>query len=104
MWRRFDEVLRFEKPDLEQVIDLMHRHLSRLGVSKKLLVRKAKELVNMSHGEVERVCLDVLKTCVMEGRNTCQEKDIERAIQRQKRRQEILNRVSEDVHPKVDIE
>ncbi|MBW1938037.1 MAG: ATP-binding protein [Deltaproteobacteria bacterium] len=104
LWRRFDEVLRFEKPDLEQITDLMHRHLSRLGVSKKLLVQKAKELLNMSHGEVERVCLNVLKVCVMEGRNTCQEKDIEQAIQRQKLRQEILNRVSEDVHPKVDIE
>ena len=88
LWRRFDEVLRFEKPDLEQITDLMHRHLSRLGISKKLLVQKAKELLNMSHGEVERVCLDVLKACVMEGKKTFQEKDIERAIQRQKRRQE----------------
>ncbi len=104
LWRRFDAILRFEKPDLEQIIDLMHRHLSGLGVSKELLAQKARELLNMSHGDVERVCVDILKLCVMEGKKTCEEKDVEQAIQRQKHRQKILNRVSEDVHPKVDIE
>ncbi len=60
--------------------------------------------INMSHGEVERVCLDVLKACVMEGRNTCQEKDIEQAIQRQKHREEILKRAFGWALPKVDTE
>jgi len=68
LWRRFDEVLRFEKPDMNQIIDLMNRHLSRLGIPKNVSVEKAKELLNMSHAEVERVCVDVLKSCVMEGK------------------------------------
>lgn len=104
LWRRFDEVLRFEKPDLEQITDLMHRHLSPLGVVRNSLAKRAGELLNMSHADVERVCVDILKRCVMEGKKTFQEEDIERAIQRQKHRQQILNRVSADVHPKVDIE
>ena len=104
LWRRFDEVLRFEKPDMDQIVDLMNRHLSRLGVSKNLLVEKAKELLNMSHAEVERVCIDVIKSCVMEGKKACTKNDIERAIQRQKHRQEILNRVSYELHPKVDTD
>lgn len=104
LWRRFDEVLRFEKPSLEQIIDLMQGHLLRLGVSKKLLAQKAKELLDMSHGEVERVCLDVLKSCVMDGKRTCQKKDIEQAIQRQKHREEILKRASEGALPKIDTE
>jgi SpoVK/Ycf46/Vps4 family AAA+-type ATPase len=104
LWRRFDEVLRFEKPDINQIIDLMNRHLSCLGVPKKVSVEKAKELLNMSHAEVERVCVDVLKSCVMEGKKACKKNDIERAIQRQKHRQKILNRVSGELHPKVDTD
>lgn len=104
LWRRFDEVLRFEKPDLQQIIDLMHRHLSHLGVAKDLFSRRAKELLNMSHAEVERVCTDILKGCVLEGKRICQENDIKKAIQRQKHRKKILNHVSQGVHPKVDIE
>ena len=45
-------MLRFEKPSLEQIVELMQRYLSRLGVSKKLLAQKAKELLNMSRGSV----------------------------------------------------
>jgi SpoVK/Ycf46/Vps4 family AAA+-type ATPase len=104
LWRRFDEVLRFEKPDMNQIIDLMNRHLSRLGIPKNVSVEKAKELLNMSHAEVERVCVDVLKSCVMEGKKVCKKNDIERAIQRQKHRQKILNRVSGELHPKVDTD
>jgi SpoVK/Ycf46/Vps4 family AAA+-type ATPase len=104
LWRRFDEALRFEKPDMDQIIDLMDRHLSRLGVPKNLLVEKAKELLNMSHAEVERVCVDVIKGCIMEGKKACKKNDIERAIQCQKHRQEILNRVSYELHPKVDTD
>ncbi|MCK4786024.1 MAG: ATP-binding protein [Desulfobacteraceae bacterium] len=104
LWRRFDEVLRFEKPDLNQIIDLMHRHLSRLGITRDLFSLRAKELLNMSHAEVERVCVDILKDCVLEGKKICQETDIEKAIQRQKYRKKILNHVSQGVHPKVDME
>ncbi|MFH0957324.1 MAG: AAA family ATPase [Pseudomonadota bacterium] len=104
LWRRFDEVLRFEKPDLQQIIDLMHRHLSHLGVANDLFSRRAKELLNMSHAEVERVCVDILKGCVLAGKRICQEKDIAQAIQHQKYRKKILNHVSQGVTPKVDME
>jgi AAA+ superfamily predicted ATPase len=104
LWRRFDEILRFEKPDLKQIIDLMHRHLSHLGVANDLFSPRAKELLNMSHADVERVCVYILKGCVLEGKRICQETDIEQAIQRQKYRKKILNHVSQGVHPKVDME
>jgi len=104
LWRRFDEILRFEKPSLDQITELMYGFLSRLGVSRKIIAQKAKVLLTMSHAEVERVCVDVLKECVMEGKKTCQEKDIDRAVNRQKDRIQILHHVSSGLHPKVDIE
>ena len=82
----------------------MRRFLSGLGISSKILIQKARALVGMSHAEVERTCIDILKECVLEGKKTCQEKDIDRAVKRQKDRIRILKYVSSDAHPKVDIE
>ena len=102
LWRRFDEIARFEKPTLPQVELLLKKKLgSRLSPSSSYKT-VAKRLKGMTHAEVERVCLDTLKRNVLKGNSNVSSDDIDEAIRRQETRKQILLKSQSDGVPTVD--
>jgi SpoVK/Ycf46/Vps4 family AAA+-type ATPase len=88
LWRRFHEIVRFDLPNREQIYELLRRSLSRLPGQDSVLNQVADELVGLSHAEVQRICGDVLKKCIIEGKPYYHRADLEDAIRREKYRLE----------------
>ncbi len=102
LWRRFDEIVRFERPTLPQIIALMEMRLRPLSGNKAKIQVYAKQLEGASFGDIERVCLDVMKACALEGRTHFEQKDMEFAIKRQEIRRQVLENARPTNGPKVD--
>ena len=92
LWRRFDEIVRFEKPDRAQVSALVEKKLASTPHPSAVTGSVFDSLEGMSHAEVERVCFDVLRGLALKGQKTVTKEDFERAIQRQARRRQALEK------------
>jgi SpoVK/Ycf46/Vps4 family AAA+-type ATPase len=102
LWRRFDEIVRFEKPDRSQVEQLLSKKLAHVRVPAGLLRGAVERLDGVSHAEVERVCFDVLKQTALRGCRSVNAEDLELAIQRQEYRKQALARSRASGAPSVD--
>jgi len=92
IWRRFDEVLVFEAPNLEQLKRLLTIKLK--GVRREFDVGNSKIsglFKGMSHADVERVLRRAIKEKVLSGKEFLTERHIQSAIRREDARR---NRVS----------
>jgi SpoVK/Ycf46/Vps4 family AAA+-type ATPase len=102
LWRRFDEIVRFERPDRAQIEQLLAKNLARVHLAAGLLRGAVERLDGMSHAEVERVCLDVLRQAALRGGRAVGPEELELAVQRQEYRQQALQRSRASGAPSVD--
>lgn len=68
LWRRFDEVLYFSKPSLDQLIQLMQLRLRSVRKRELDLDSLAKEMEGFTFADAERVCFETAKAMVLEGK------------------------------------
>jgi SpoVK/Ycf46/Vps4 family AAA+-type ATPase len=105
LWRRFDEIVRFERPNPAQIEQLLVKKLTGVRFAAALLHGTVERLEGMSHAEVELVCLDVLKQAVLRGGGrVVGREDLEVAVQRQEHRRQALERSRPGGAPRVDHE
>ncbi|MBM7867403.1 AAA family ATPase [Heliomicrobium gestii] len=101
LWRRFDEIIRFDKPAPDQIGLLLRKKLA----SKKGAVLPSESmtprLTGMSHAEIERICLDVLRAAVLRGDSTYTLQDLEKAIEKQERRKQTLQNITASDKPHI---
>ena len=102
LWRRFDEILRFERPDAEQIERMLRTKLARASRPGLDLTDSAARLAGMSHAEVERVCLDLLRQVALTDRTRVGVADLAQALDRQERRKQALRRSRTEGVPEVD--
>src|SRR5207302_11489511 len=67
LWRRFDEIIRFERPCPGQVEQLLWKRCGRRLPQNLDLSAVVTELEGATHAEVERVALDALKRIALDG-------------------------------------
>jgi SpoVK/Ycf46/Vps4 family AAA+-type ATPase len=103
IWRRFDEIVRFEKPDEKQINNLLKKKLVNLKVNVTKLTSLSKKLLGMSHAEVERVCFDILRSNVISGDREVKDEDLIEAFNKQERRKQSLIRSHSNHKPTVDV-
>ena len=92
LWRRFDEVVRFEKPIRKQLISFLENKLLHLNPSKVVIEAAANGLQGMSFADAERVCLDVQKRLALEGQKKLNPNMLTAAVLRQQRRKYLLTK------------
>ena len=91
LWRRFDEVVCFDKPNLEQVRRLLtiktRAIRSDLPLSDTQFVNR---FTGMSHSDIERVLVRAIKDMILKGREFLSKDLVTRALEREvdRRRQE----------------
>ncbi|RRR67081.1 MAG: ATP-binding protein [Candidatus Viridilinea halotolerans] len=69
LWRRFDEVIFFDRPDAEASAEILRRVLHQVGLAPGIvLIERARELIGASHADVERIGLDAVKQTVLNHR------------------------------------
>ena len=103
LWRRFDEVVRFERPTVEQIDELMKKRLSRVKNSRVSITRHATQLEGATFGDIERIATDILKTCALDGRTMLKAEDIKRAIKSHTLRKQIMENSVSSASPRVNI-
>lgn len=94
VWRRFEEVLFFEPPNLEQLRKLLEMKLR--GVRREFSVDDAKivSMFNgMTHADVERVLRRSVKEMVLQGQEFLQLRHLDNALRREDaRRKRVMGR------------
>ena len=90
LWRRFDEVVRFERPTEAQIGELLEKKLSHVRNSKISTKRYGAQLEGSTFGDIERIANDVLKSCALEGRTQLQAEDIKKAMESHTIRRQVM--------------
>jgi len=87
LWRRFDEIVQFPRPQPDQIEMLLVRRLRQVGVAKSVSLRDSgRKPVGMSFADVERIAMDTIKQLVLDGASEIDRETFEQAVRRQRRR------------------
>ncbi|HUT90506.1 MAG TPA: ATP-binding protein [Thermoguttaceae bacterium] len=68
LFRRFDDVIRYTRPDAKQVNELIRNRLQTLLVKQPDWKQIREAASGLSHDEIARACDDAAKDCVLNGR------------------------------------
>ena len=90
LWRRFDEVVRFERPTVAQIEKLLKKRLSPVNNSRISTKRYGAQLEGSTFGDIERIANDVLKSCALDGRTRLQTEDIKHAMESHAFRRQVM--------------
>jgi AAA+ superfamily predicted ATPase len=65
LFRRFDDVIHYERPDAEQICALIRNRLQRYLVKRPGWHAIRQAAVGLSHAEIARACDDAVKDCIL---------------------------------------
>lgn len=89
LWRRFDEVLLFDRPTKDQIRDLLRIKLR--AVRTDLCLDRddlVEAFIGMTHADIERVLVRAIKSMVLGGRQFLSEDIVDRAREREAARRQ----------------
>lgn len=87
LWRRFDEIVHFDRPNAESIEEVLRRNTKQIGVSPSCsLSRCSKDLVGLSHADIERIALQAVKATVLSDGKSISSKTLQNCIISQKKR------------------
>lgn len=89
IWRRFDEIIYFDKPNKENISKLIRKKTASFPWGKVNLDEVVTAMSGFSHAEVERVCHDAIKLCLMRDINSLNTSMFIDSIKGQRRRLDI---------------
>jgi SpoVK/Ycf46/Vps4 family AAA+-type ATPase len=90
LWRRFDDILQFERPNDEEIQKLVELKLRGFKHNKLNLSNFIEEMRGWSHSDIERVCIEAMKISVLVGLGSIDTEVFLRALNRQKDRNIII--------------
>ena len=102
IWRRFDDVLRFPLPGRKEVEKLLAKRLRPIKTTRAQRSCLVDALAGSSFADVERVCLDARKHCVLAGTLKLREEDIRSALERFRHRQNAFELATPHSTPTID--
>ena len=88
LWRRFDEVVLFERPTPAKIKAMLKLKTKNFPADFNI-ENKAKELSGFSYSEIERVCIQAIKIAILNSRKTISQSDFEKSLKDEKRRRKI---------------
>lgn len=90
IWRRFDEVLIFEKPSPDLRVALFKRYLVSVRYGQLDLERLAIELDGATGADIERICTDAIKITLLQGNKELTPTILQKACDRYSERMRII--------------
>lgn len=101
LWRRFDEILRLERPSVHDIRALLSKKLASIPHPKIKPETIAPHLKGLSHAEVERVCYDAIRLCVLRDLSEVTPELFEESLEREKQRLRIIRTVDKRIKNSV---
>lgn len=92
LWRRFDDILYFDKPNQEQISRLLELKLRSFRRKNLNLTKFVSNLMGWSQADIERVCLEAMKISVLSGKDQIDEGTFQTALKRQEYRAKIISK------------
>ena len=90
LWRRFDDILMFPTPTVEEIESLLCRSFRQITLANAVRLRAiAKSLQGFSHADVERVAHEAIKETILEEREQVTAPCLKAAVERQQHRRAI---------------
>jgi SpoVK/Ycf46/Vps4 family AAA+-type ATPase len=96
VWRRFDEIIRFDRPTEDELVSLIKMRLSPVDFDKSHVNTIVNYLSGTTFADAERVCFDIRKSCALKGMKSVTDDDVEQAISRYEYRRSALSSISSD--------
>ncbi|RJG52900.1 ATP-binding protein [Sphingobium terrigena] len=93
IWRRFDEVIWFDRPDTRMIARFLKMRFKNVAVSFEPEAHLA-ELEGYSYAELERLCLQAIKASIIDKRKIVRERDFLDAIADERRRRRRTSRMT----------
>ena len=91
LWRRFDEVFFFDRPNLEQIRRLLELKLRSTNYDLPSDSRDFVQLMEgFSHADIERVVIQSIKQMILKGRKSVDKDIFEVALKREAERKDII--------------
>ena len=94
LWRRFDDILFFDRPTQDQIRDLIDLKLRSYKHQNLKYDQFLPTMLGWSHSDVEKVCFDAMKISILNGNDEISESNFELSVQQQVRRIEIIKQTS----------
>jgi SpoVK/Ycf46/Vps4 family AAA+-type ATPase len=87
VFRRFDVIVPFDKPNLQQLADLLNLRLSPVGIGDDTAERLASKAEGWSYADVARACDDAIRSMALDDRSEVCERDVVTALEEMKSRE-----------------
>jgi SpoVK/Ycf46/Vps4 family AAA+-type ATPase len=101
LWRRFDEVLRLERPSIHDIRTLITKKLGGMPHPQIKPEAIACRLKGLSHAEVERICYDAIRLSVLRDLPEITSGLFKESLGREKQRLKIISKVDRRVKNSV---
>lgn len=89
VWRRFDEICRFDPPTVEERERLVLRFCSSFRHPGLDVKKLARQMLKMTGDDIERVCTDAIKSAILDARIELSDADLLLGLSRQKHRMKL---------------
>lgn len=93
IWRRFDDVIRFDMPTREGLRALLERRFAGLSLTPHLRDELVEQLESTSFADAERLALDIRRACALTGSKIVTRETRDTALERWKTRASALKRL-----------
>jgi len=97
LWRRFDEILRLDRPSIHDIPLLLTKKLGGIPHPKIKPDKIAPRLEGLSHAEIERICYDAIRLCVLRDLPEVTSEIFEESLEREKQRLGIIRTVDKRI-------
>jgi AAA+ superfamily predicted ATPase len=91
LWRRFDEIFFFDRPNIELIRRLLELKLRSsiydLPIESRNFLQR---MEGLSHSDIERIVIQSIKQTILKGRKTVDSDIFEEAIKRETERKELM--------------
>lgn len=76
LWRRFDEVIHFEKPTKREIGCLLEKRLSGVHLEDFAPMEMSGDFAGLSHSDITKICIDAVKKMALSNRNNLGSRDL----------------------------
>ncbi|MEW6130858.1 MAG: AAA family ATPase [Acidobacteriota bacterium] len=95
VWRRFESVVQFSLPSLQDRILMLRQFLRGFDYSNLNLEAIAKQMRDATGADIERLCLESVRLALLESRNQIYQKDAQAALSSFRERMTISRQLSQ---------
>lgn len=85
LFRRFDDVIQYPLPDIEQIIEIIIKSTRGFSFSKKINFQNVAELAKgLNNSEITRACEETIKEMILNGNDKLDLSQLEKALEKRK--------------------